>query len=166
MSSVLYNLLLLFMLLSAGSTTVVTPPVTPPADTAVEPLPSTNAALGTPFTLAPGAKVTVGGEGLEIEFTGIKTDSRCPSDVMCAWSGVAGLQFKATAPSGATGDFVLGGYADPEGVVRPVMEAGVAPTAVLDDYLITITHIRPYPAQHDQPIAPEEYVATLVVTKR
>ena len=111
-------------------------------------------------------KVTVAGEGLQIEFTGIQTDSRCPSDVMCAWSGVAGLQFTATGPSGATGHFVLGGYADTDGVVRPVMEAGAAPIGVVDDYMITITHIRPYPAHHDQTIAPEEYAATLVVTKR
>jgi hypothetical protein len=123
-------------------------------------------ALAEPFDLRLNDKVTVAGEGLQIEFTGIQTDSRCPSDVMCAWSGVAGLQFTATGSSGATGHFVLGGYADPDGVVRPVMEAGVAPVGVVDDYLITITHIRPYPVHHDQTIAPEEYVATLVVTKR
>ncbi len=123
-------------------------------------------ALAEPFDLHLHDRVTVTGEGVKVEFTGIQTDSRCPSDVMCAWSGVAGLQFTATAPSGATGSFVLGGYADPDGVVRPVMEAGVAPIAALDDYLITITHIRPYPAHHDQTMAPEEYVATLVVTKR
>ena len=123
-------------------------------------------ALGEPIDLRLNDKVTVAAEGLQVQFTGIQTDSRCPSDVMCAWSGVAGLQFEATAPDGASGPFVLGGYADTVGVVRPVMEAGVAPIGVLDNYLITITHIRPYPAHHDQTIAPEEYVATLVVTKR
>ncbi len=141
-----------------------TPTATP--EPTPEPTPVGEVALAELFDLHLEDKVTVAGEGLQIEFAGIQTDSRCPSDVMCAWSGVAGLQFTATGPSGATGHFVLGGYADPDGVVRPVMEAGVAPVGVVDDYLITITHIRPYPAHHDQTIAPEEYVATLVVTKR
>lgn len=148
-------------------TLIVEGPSGAPTPTATPEPPAVPAvALGEPFDLRLHDTVTVAGEGLEIEFTGIKTDSRCPSDVMCAWSGVAGLEFTATAPSGTTGDFVLGGYADTEGVVRPVMEAGVAPIAVIDDYMITITHIRPYPAHHDETIAPEEYVATLVVTKR
>ncbi|MFN8469820.1 MAG: hypothetical protein U0X20_29960 [Caldilineaceae bacterium] len=147
-------------------TLVVDGPGSAPTPAAPEPPSGDEVALAEPFDLHLHDKVAVAGEGLEIEFTGIQTDSRCPSDVMCAWSGVAGLQFTATAPSGAAGDFVLGGYADPEGVVRPVMEAGVAPIAVQGDYLITITHIRPYPAHHDQTIAPEEYVATLVVTTR
>ena len=76
-----------------------------------------------------------------------------------------GLEFAATPPGGATKHFVLGGYAGPEGKVVPVMETGTAPMMWLNDYTIAITAIRPYPAHHDQTIAPEEYVATLVVTK-
>ena len=40
-----------------------------------------------------------------------------------------------------------------------------APLMWLNGYTIKIESIRPYPAHHDQTIAPEEYVATLVVTK-
>ena len=144
------------------------PTAEPTVEPTATPIPQAEgeARLGEPFDLRLNESVTVAGEGVQIEFRGIQTDSRCPSDVMCAWSGVVGLQFTATGPRGATGHFVLGGYADLDGVVRPVMEAGVAPVGVVDDYMISITHIRPYPAHHDQTIAPEEYVATLVVTKR
>ena len=60
---------------------------------------------------------------------------------------------------------MLGGYAGPDGKVVPLMETGTAPQMWLNGYTITIESIRPYPAHHDQTIAPEEYVATLVVTK-
>ena len=154
--------LLLLMLFFGGQSTVVTPPTsTPPAIGEV--------ALGEPFDLHRHDKVTVAdtgtGEGLEVEFTGIQQDSRCPSDVMCAWSGAVGLEFAATPPGGATQHFVLGGYAGPDGKVVPIMETGTAPLLWLNGYTIAITGIRPYPAHHDQTIVPQEYVATLVVTK-
>jgi hypothetical protein len=149
-----------------GPGSAPTPPATP------EPTPEPSAgevALGEPFDLRLHDQVTVQdpatGEGLQLEFTGIQQDSRCPSDVMCAWSGAVGLEFAATPPGGAIKKFVLGGYAGPDGKVVPLMETGTAPQMWLNGYTITIESIRPYPAHHDQAIAPEEYVATLVVTK-
>jgi hypothetical protein len=121
--------------------------------------------LGVPFELRLNAEATVAGEGLEIQFTGVPKDSRCPLDIMCAWSGVVGLEFVATAPGGATQRSVLGGYADPQGDVRPVMETGTAPLMWLDGYTITSERVQPYPAHDDLAIAPEAYVATLIVTK-
>ena len=139
------------------------PPATP------EPPAGGEIALGVPFDLRLHAEATVvdpaTGDGLQVQFTGIQEDSLCPSDVMCAWSGVAGLEFEATAPGGASERFVLGGYTDPQGKVVPVMETGIPPLKWLDGYTITIARIQPYPAHHDQAIAPEDYVATLVVTK-
>ena len=146
-----------------GPGDVPTPTPTP------EPPATGEVALGEAFDLHLHDQATVvdpgAEEGLQIEFTGIQQDSRCPSDVMCAWSGAVGLEFAATPPGGTTKHFVLGGYAGPDGKVVPVMETGTAPLMWLNGYTIAITEIRPYPAHHDQEIAPEEYVATLVVTK-
>ena len=80
-----------------------TPPSTP------QPTPEPSAigevTLGEPFDLRLHDQVTVHdpgtGEGLQVEFTGIQQDSRCPSDVMCAWSGAVGLEFAATPRGGA-----------------------------------------------------------------
>ena len=136
-----------------------TPAVTPAPPSTID------ASVGEAFNLRLGEAADLAAEGVEIKFNAIETDSRCPLDIMCAWSGVVGLEFIANGPSGAQTKAVLGGYAGQDGEVRPAMETGTAPEMWVDGYTIAIQRVTPYPAHHDQQIAPEEYVATLLVTK-
>jgi hypothetical protein len=46
-----------------------------------------NPVSGREFTLSVGQTANIPGEDLEITFTGVTSDSRCPSDVVCVWAG-------------------------------------------------------------------------------
>jgi len=44
-------------------------------------------ALGQPVTLSPGRQAVIAGEDLEVRFSGILADSRCPTGATCVWQG-------------------------------------------------------------------------------
>lgn len=47
---------------------------------------------GDEIALAPGERVQVSGERLEVEFVGVTEDSRCPVDTTCVWAGEVKVQ--------------------------------------------------------------------------
>ncbi|MDX6740035.1 hypothetical protein [Actinocorallia sp. A-T 12471] len=53
--------------------------------------PTTDRAVkaGRAFTLAPGDTASL--SGVRVTFVGVSSDSRCPSDVTCAWPGDAAI---------------------------------------------------------------------------
>lgn len=57
------------------------------------------AALGQPFELAVGATQTIQETGLQLTFTAVTEDSRCPPDVQCIWAGRVVIEVWAQAPN-------------------------------------------------------------------
>ena len=110
-------------------------------------------ALDQPFRIGYGQHVSIPQEDLTITFTQVDEDSRCPSDLVCIQAGKAKITITAMKegfPADAL-SLTLGGTSDPN-------------VATYLDYSITLTELMPYPTSTHMP-APNEYVATLVVTK-
>lgn len=62
------------------------------------------------FSLAVGEKVQFQPAGLAIEFVEVKSDSRCPSDVVCVWAGEATVHIQATTQGPAVdADLIIPG---------------------------------------------------------
>lgn len=150
--------------------------IAPPADTsaatlAVETAPAATSvapgtpALGQPFTLGYGQTAALEEIDMAITFQEVVTDSRCPADVTCAWSGVVNVRLLLEMPGEPPRQMLLGGVTDREGkVLGPVVEAS-GPTADWHaGYVIAVQQVTPYPLHHDELPPPEAYAVTLLVT--
>ena len=121
-------------------------------------------ALGEPFVLGYGSAAAVDGGKLMIVFDRVAEDSRCPADVMCAWSGQAIVELRVEAGGEAAQTVELGGFTDYEGVLRPQRpELETTPSATVGGYTIELLAVTPYPAHSAAPPAPEEYQVQLQV---
>lgn len=115
-----------------------------------------------PFTLGYGATATVAGGKLAITFDRIVEDSRCPVDVLCAWSGRAVVALKVVADEVQTVE--LGGFTDHEGVLRPQPAQSEPRSSVeVAGYTVELLAVTPYPGQSAQPPSAEAYAIELVV---
>ena len=110
---------------------------------------SPTAPVDAEFTLAPGEGRRIEGESVSVTFVGVSGDSRCPADAICVWGGSATV--KITVASG----FSSQGYELQTGDMRPVVHNGLT---------IALVELSPYPFSA-RPIAPDEYRATLKVTR-
>ena len=106
-------------------------------------------ALDEQFTLAPGESRFVSTSGLQVRFVQVDGDSRCPADALCVLGGDALVRITVTGV-GADQDHTLH-----TGTMAPVRH---------DDFIITLVQLSPYPFSAT-PIAPEDYRATLRVTR-
>jgi hypothetical protein len=106
--------------------------------------------LGRPFDVKPAQVVTI--EGLQITFEGVREDSRCPTGVQCAWAGDAAATFTLQkAPAAA--------------LQRTLHTSGrFERQAECEGFVVRLENIKPYPKE-GATIAPDEYRATLVVTR-
>jgi hypothetical protein len=108
--------------------------------------------LGAPFSLGAGAGAVIRREGLEIEFTRVAADSRCPRGAHCIVEGDATIVISVS----------LNG-------VRASHELRTPPSAAAevehDNYRITLQKLAPHP-EVDRPVRPARYVATLLVVRR
>jgi hypothetical protein len=137
---------------SAPPTAAATPIPTATAQSAT-PSPTTpQAALGAPLALRVGETVGVG--PLRLTLTAIENDSRCPTQVACAWEGAAEALIEAAVAGQGGEAATLTLY----GQNRETDEARVQ----VAGYVIRLTKLDPYPAE-PQPIPQEDYVATFVV---
>ena len=105
--------------------------------------------LGEPFELRAGASADLG-EGFTLTFAGVKSDSRCPMDVMCVWAGDAIVTVALS-----------------NGVFRAECDLHTVPAqsqVSCQSYAVTMNGLTPYPASNS-PIPPQDYVATLTVLK-
>jgi len=110
------------------------------------------ASLGQEFTLQPGGSVSIPGENLNITFTEVASDSRCPQDATCIWQGEAGALVEITQGTVGPSPLVL---TQPGLTDQPsVQEYG--------GYDLTFK-INPYPTTQSQ-IAPEDYRLVMTVT--
>ncbi len=101
------------------------------------------------FTLAPGESRFVATTGLQVRFVQVDGDSRCPADALCIQGGDALVRITVTGV-GADQDYTLH-----TGTMAPVQHG---------DFTITLVQLSPYPFSAT-PIAPEDYRATLRVTR-
>lgn len=121
--------------------------------------------LGRPFTIPFGQTATLAEIGLKITFEEVARDSRCPADVLCAWSGIVDVRIKAVMPPQPAQRLLLGGATNNRGVVLgPIVEASGPDAVRYAGYSISLEQVTPYPAHAHQPDPPEAYAITLVVT--
>ena len=107
------------------------------------------ATLDREFDLAVGGTAEVGDGGLTISFTGVREDSRCPSDVVCVWSGDATALLTVAVGRSAAETLALHTHLVP----RAAPHGG---------YTIHLVSLSPYPDSRD-PIEAGEYVVRLRV---
>jgi hypothetical protein len=106
-------------------------------------------ALGGEVTVAPGETATVRGAGVDIHFTQVSADSRCPADVVCIQLGEAVVHIQVRA-GGARTDYELRTGGAQRGVVMH------------RDRRIELRQLQPYPFSNRR-IAPGDYRLTLAV---
>ena len=107
--------------------------------------------LGESFAVKIGQSVMFAGEGLEIAFETVVSDSRCPRGVQCIRAGEAAIRVaveKAPTPRASV-------------ELRTTASAG---EATYGPYSIRLLAVNPYPDANRR-IQPDEYEATLVVTR-
>lgn len=107
-----------------------------------------------PLTLAVGDTAALGDATLR--FVGVTEDSRCPSQVSCAWIGRGVLQFQVELETadGQAGDFQLSTMHSPAKTTQAV-EAG---------RVFELQTLEPYPVWPDKAIAQQDYRATVAVS--
>jgi hypothetical protein len=102
------------------------------------------------FELAVGSSATVSGASFAVRFNRVTGDSRCPGDAICIQGGDAVVSLTAS-DGDARADLELH-----TGDMRPVQYNG---------YTINLVQLMPYPFGSLPPIKPDEYRATLKVTR-
>jgi hypothetical protein len=108
---------------------------------------SAEVTLGAPIQLAPGDKAVLAAEKIEVEFTGIATDSRCANDVTCVWAGEVVVRL-AIRSDGKTSQH----------------EVRESQSARVGDHAVTILQVLPARASSG-PIPPADYRVTLKITR-
>jgi len=107
--------------------------------------------LAQPFDLKPAEVAAI--EGLQITFEGVSEDSRCPRGTQCAWAGDAAASFTMRKPPGA----MLQRTLHTNGRFERQTE--------IDGFVVRLEELKPYP-KDGAAIAPDDYRATVVVTRR
>jgi hypothetical protein len=116
-------------------------------------LPAT-ATLDKTFQLRLGKSATLAPDNLQVTFVKVQEDSRCPSDVQCAWAGQAVVQIQVSSANSQpqTAALTLGASLQP------------GSSAAFGPYSVEVSDLAPYPISTVQ-IQPGDYAATLIVSK-
>ena len=101
-------------------------------------------------TLARGETGVLEGSTVRVQFVAVTSDSRCPGDAVCIQAGEAVVQFR-TIDAGAAADYEL--RTEPSRA-----------SATQRGLRITLVELQPYPFV-SKPIQPDDYRATVVVTR-
>jgi hypothetical protein len=111
-----------------------------------------NASLGQEFSLSIGQSAEILGENLNIKFSEVTGDSRCPKDVNCPWAGEATLVLDINH-AGSLNRITL-------------TEPGLTDEYSQDNYAgyLLAFHLFPYPNAGEN-IPMDEYRLSLTVTK-
>jgi hypothetical protein len=113
--------------------------------------------LNEAFTLAGGEDGLIPSEKLRLRFAELLEDSRCPTQVECFWTGQARIAL-SVHPDGSGPTTVEFNTNPAPGQTAKIAEFG--------QYRIELQSLDPYPQTPDDPIAFEDYRATLVMRKR
>lgn len=118
---------------------------------AQDPATSKKVDLGEEFKIKNGEEVVVRGEKVWIMFRSVPMDSRCPSDVVCAWAG--------------NGEVVVEVARKNKKQVVATLNTLLEPKEIgYKGFKIKLIALSPYP-KVSAPIDPKDYEATMVVTK-
>ena len=117
--------------------------------------PNPSASLGKPFTLAVDQSATLADAPITLKFVAVSEDSRCPKKVNCVWSGQAVISLSAQTNGSAPQPLILSTIHSPEKTDRVAFVG----------YQIVLQDVQPYPETPDNPIKPEDYRVTFVVTR-
>lgn len=108
--------------------------------------------IGRVFQLKARHEVTLKSDSLRIKFLEVKNDSRCPADVTCVWAGTATALVEVSFRGKNRKSLTLS------------LMNNSAPVEYRN-YKISMTGLTPYP-RSDRKIAPRDYEATLLVTRK
>ena len=110
--------------------------------------------LDTPFYLKYGKTAYLPTEKIEIKFSKVIQDSRCPTNVTCIWQGqvIIGL------------DIIKNGKQVSTLMLTLIPGRDALPIQFLDKYSVRLTEVSPYP-KSEQTIALKDYIAKIVVSK-
>jgi hypothetical protein len=103
------------------------------------------------FVLAPSQTQTVRELDLGVRFEGVTGDSRCPGDAICIQGGDAVVRVRVVPSEGSERTYELH-----TGDMKPVTHG---------DVTIALVELMPYPFGSLPPIQPNDYRATLRVTR-
>lgn len=107
---------------------------------------------GQEFELKINQEATIEGEGLTVAFESVLEDGRCPEGVDCVWAGNAKIKVR------------LGKQKQTPGAIE--LNTGVSPkSSSYFDYEIKLVRLNPRP-KADKAVEPNEYRASLIVTKK
>lgn len=109
------------------------------------------ASLGQEFKLKVGERVIIKEAGLNITFSAVAEDSRCPTGVNCIWAGNGRIVVKVSKGRKKADVQLNTGIEPKEGRFH--------------DYAVKLVELNPYPHKDSIPIKRGGYVATLVVNK-
>ncbi|MHC5741362.1 MAG: hypothetical protein ACYTXT_05540 [Nostoc sp.] len=111
-------------------------------------------ALNTPFYLRYGRTVYLPTENIEIKFSKVIQDSRCPSNVTCIWQGqvIIGL------------DIIKNGRQVSTLTLTLIPGRDALPIQFLDKYSVRLIEVSPYP-KNGKAIALKDYIAKIVVSR-
>ena len=110
--------------------------------------------LDTPFYLKYGKTAYLPTENIEIKFSKVIQDSRCPSNVTCIWQGqvIIGL------------DIIKNGKQVSTLMLTLIPGHDALPIQFLDKYSVRLTQVSPYP-KSGQTIALQDYIVKIVVSR-
>lgn len=109
------------------------------------------ASLGQEFKLRVGERVVIKEAGLNITFSAVAEDSRCPTGVNCIWAGNGRIVVQVSKGRKKADVQLNTGIEPKEGRFH--------------DYAVKLVELNPYPHKDSIPIKRGRYVATLMVSK-
>ena len=112
----------------------------------------TQARMGHEFKIKVGQLIKIEGEDLQIRFKAVAQDSRCPADVNCVWAGNAEVALDLLEGK-CTTTLTLNTH-----------DSNAPEKGKAGRYGLKLVKLDPYP-RSDRKIAPDDYVATLMVSK-
>ena len=104
------------------------------------------------FTVKNGQQVAIEGQKLTVKFSSLFQDSRCPTDVQCAWAGNGAIVVDLSRKNKKAVQAMLNTLLDPKGIEYK-------------GYKVKLVALNPYPrtpGEHD----PSEYEAVLIVSRQ
>jgi hypothetical protein len=108
--------------------------------------------LGQEFDLKINQEAVIEGEGLAVVLESVLEDSRCPEGVDCIWSGNAKIRIRSGKQKHAPASIEINTHVEPK-------------SSSYLDYEIKLVALKPRP-KADKPVQPNEYKATLIITKK
>jgi hypothetical protein len=113
----------------------------------------TSPRVGQEFALKVGQQVKLEAVDLQVKFAGVPQDSRCPENVNCVWAGNAEVALDLLHNNCST---VI--------TLNTLRSSGIGDEGKVGGFRIKLVKLVPYP-HTERKIAPEDYAATLLVTK-